>query len=211
MPRSGGRKWGGGGSGRSVSPPPPLRTAAPPRRASPPPRTAPPPRAAPTREVHHHYGKPATTAPAPAAPAQQAPPAVAPKAPGLMAQMAATAGGVAIGSTVGHVVGHALTSGGGSGSENNNQGTAGGGGVGHVPPPGPANYQQYPSGGNPAFIDDRMERAPVDDGSLAALVQKGPCANLLQDLLDCALRSSSFEGCESQLLGLRECASQNHV
>merc|ERR1712136_584494 len=30
-----------------------------------------------------------------------------------MAQMAATAGGVAIGSTVGHVVGHALTGGGG--------------------------------------------------------------------------------------------------
>jgi len=29
--------------------------------------------------------------------------------PGLMGQMAATAGGVAIGSTVGHVVGHAIT------------------------------------------------------------------------------------------------------
>ncbi|XP_021370399.1 coiled-coil-helix-coiled-coil-helix domain-containing protein 2-like [Mizuhopecten yessoensis] len=36
-----------------------------------------------------------------------------PRQPGMMAQMAATAGGVAIGSTVGHVVGHAITGGGG--------------------------------------------------------------------------------------------------
>ena len=122
----------------------------------------------------------------------------------MMAQMAATAGAVAIGSTVGHVVGHALTSSGKSegSSENNNQ----------APSPAPANHQQYPSsGGGAAFMDDRMERAPVDDGSLAALVQKGPCATLLQDLLDCTLRSTSFEGCESQMMGLRECASQNQI
>jgi len=37
--------------------------------------------------------------------------------PGLMAQMAATAGGVAIGSAVGHTIGHAIT-GGFSGSNN---------------------------------------------------------------------------------------------
>ena len=82
MPRG---RSGGGRSwgGGSRSPPPPAR--APPPRAAPPPPPPPPP-------------PPAAAAPA--------------KAPGLMAQMAATAGGVAIGSTVGHVVGHALTSGG---------------------------------------------------------------------------------------------------
>lgn len=37
--------------------------------------------------------------------------------PGLMAQMAATAGGVAIGSAVGHTVGHALTGAFSGGSE----------------------------------------------------------------------------------------------
>ncbi|KAJ8042950.1 Coiled-coil-helix-coiled-coil-helix domain-containing protein 2 [Holothuria leucospilota] len=38
-----------------------------------------------------------------------------PRQPGLLGQMAATAGGVAIGSTVGHVVGSAITGGGHSG------------------------------------------------------------------------------------------------
>jgi len=149
-----------------------------------------------------------------------------------MKQMAATAGGVAVGSAVGHVVGNALTSGGSSqgSAGNNNQGMAGGGGGyapaqydqypnpggGYAPAPGPdyRQYDQYPNpggGGGGAFVDDRLARAPVDDGSLAVLIQKGPCANLLQNLLNCALGSSSFEGCESQLLGLRECASQNQI
>uniref|UniRef100_A0A0N4Z8X0 CHCH domain-containing protein n=1 Tax=Parastrongyloides trichosuri TaxID=131310 RepID=A0A0N4Z8X0_PARTI len=44
--------------------------------------------------------------------------AAAPKQPGLMAQMAATAGGVAIGSSIGHVVGNMMT--GGSGSSHDN-------------------------------------------------------------------------------------------
>ena len=47
----------------------------------------------------------AKPSPAPAArppPPAAAPPAAAPRAPGLMGQMAATAGGVAIGSVVGH-------------------------------------------------------------------------------------------------------------
>jgi hypothetical protein len=45
---------------------------------------------------------------------------MAPQPPGLLKQMAATAGGVAIGSTVGHVVGHALV-GGGSSSRGDDQ------------------------------------------------------------------------------------------
>lgn len=53
---------------------------------------------------------PAARPPPPPPPAPAA--AAAPQGPGLMGQMMATAGGVAIGSTVGHVVGHALTGGG---------------------------------------------------------------------------------------------------
>lgn len=53
---------------------------------------------------------------APAAPMMAAAPS---QGPGLMGQMAATAGGVAIGSAVGHTIGHGLTSmfGGGGSSE----------------------------------------------------------------------------------------------
>uniref|UniRef100_A0A0R3RJF4 CHCH domain-containing protein n=1 Tax=Elaeophora elaphi TaxID=1147741 RepID=A0A0R3RJF4_9BILA len=55
------------------------------------------------------------TAPSTIPPAQlgMAPPS---HGPGLMGQMAATAGGVAIGSAVGHAVGNMLTGGGGHGS-----------------------------------------------------------------------------------------------
>merc|ERR1711892_957973 len=76
----------------------PARAAAPapapaPAAAAPPPAAhAPPPVA--------HAPPPAAVAPAPAA---------APQQPSMMAQMAATAGGVAIGSTVGHVVGAGIS------------------------------------------------------------------------------------------------------
>lgn len=49
--------------------------------------------------------QPVLVAPGPTAVGQPVPS----QGPGLMAQMAATAGGVAIGSAVGHTVGHALT------------------------------------------------------------------------------------------------------
>ena len=94
---------GRGGRGRSSSPsrssfgPPraPQRAApAPARSAAPPP--APPAAAA----------RPNVPAAAPPTAVGQPMPS---QGPGLMAQMAATAGGVAIGSAVGHTVGHALT------------------------------------------------------------------------------------------------------
>ncbi|EPB72050.1 CHCH domain protein [Ancylostoma ceylanicum] len=78
------------------SPPPTMRSAPAPAPA---PMSSMPTRAAPTPMSAPH--------PTPAAPAQ----------PGLMAQMAATAGGVAIGSAVGHAVGNMLTGGGGHSSE----------------------------------------------------------------------------------------------
>ncbi|CAO1383097.1 unnamed protein product [Diamesa hyperborea] len=80
--------------GRSASPPPAQRRAAP-RAAAPAPRAA-----APTQNA------PAVRAPAAAAPMAAAPAMAAPSAgPGIMGQMVATAGGVAIG----HTMGHALT------------------------------------------------------------------------------------------------------
>ncbi|XP_063624054.1 coiled-coil-helix-coiled-coil-helix domain-containing protein 2 [Cydia splendana] len=80
--------------GRSASPPP-----APQRRAAPAPAPAP------------------SRVPAAAPVSTPAPMAAAPQQPSLFGQMAATAGGVAVGSAVGHVAGSALTgmfSGGGS-------------------------------------------------------------------------------------------------
>uniref|UniRef100_A0A1L8E2Y7 Putative gamma-subunitmethylmalonyl-coa decarboxylase n=1 Tax=Nyssomyia neivai TaxID=330878 RepID=A0A1L8E2Y7_9DIPT len=71
--------------GRSASPPPaPRRAAAPP---------------------------PVQRAPVPAAPPPSAvaAPAAAPQQPSMFQQMAATAGGVAVGSAIGHTVGHAMT------------------------------------------------------------------------------------------------------
>ncbi|XP_059147154.1 coiled-coil-helix-coiled-coil-helix domain-containing protein 10, mitochondrial-like [Physella acuta] len=61
-----------------------------------------------------HAPAPVPAHPPPAAPA---PLAAQPRQPGLFAQMAATAGGVAVGSAVGHVVGAALTGGGGGHSQ----------------------------------------------------------------------------------------------
>lgn len=91
--------------GRSASPPPAQRRqmSTAPSRASPPPaaRAAPPPSA-----VSHPTPSAVSS---PTAGAQQ---------PSMFQQMAATAGGVAIGSAVGHTVGHMLT-GGGGGSGNN--------------------------------------------------------------------------------------------
>merc|ERR1712106_940519 len=76
-----------------------------PRRGSAAPARAPATAAAPPPAPHApplvaHAPPPAAVAPAPAATPQQ---------PSMMAQMAATAGGVAIGSTVGHVVGAGIS------------------------------------------------------------------------------------------------------
>ncbi|XP_065164488.1 coiled-coil-helix-coiled-coil-helix domain-containing protein 10, mitochondrial-like isoform X1 [Atheta coriaria] len=94
MPKRGGGGGGGAMRGGRASPPPrppPVRS---PRPASPPP----PPR-------RQYSSVPAHP---PAAAAAQ------PKQPGLFAQMAATAGGVAVGSAVGHAVGSMMTGSGGS-------------------------------------------------------------------------------------------------
>ncbi|CAL2037889.1 unnamed protein product [Caenorhabditis brenneri] len=89
-------------------------------------RTASPAPSAPVRSAPRPAPTQSSFAPRPAAPAAaphhptpaatpMAPPMGAPsQGPGLMAQMAATAGGVAIGSAVGHAVGGMFTGGGSS-------------------------------------------------------------------------------------------------
>ncbi|KAL8594497.1 hypothetical protein ACOMHN_024942 [Nucella lapillus] len=57
--------------------------------------------------------RPMSTAPAYAPPAPAPVAAAAPKQPGLFAQMATTAAGVAVGSAVGHTIGAAMMGGGG--------------------------------------------------------------------------------------------------
>ncbi|MFH4984680.1 hypothetical protein AB6A40_011389 [Gnathostoma spinigerum] len=93
---------------RSASP----RASPPVRRMSPPPtvgRAAPPPTSAPSLT--------SSRSSIPSRGVSSPPPTVGSpsQGPGLMAQMAATAGGVAIGSAVGHAVGNMMT---GSGSSN---------------------------------------------------------------------------------------------
>ncbi|KAK6341935.1 hypothetical protein TWF730_001419 [Orbilia blumenaviensis] len=70
-------------------------------------------RAAPPRPAVQQQTRPASTMAAPPAQTHAAPPATAAQAPsqspGLFGQMASTAAGVAVGSTVGHVLGAGIT------------------------------------------------------------------------------------------------------
>ncbi|KAK7041435.1 hypothetical protein VNI00_009301 [Paramarasmius palmivorus] len=87
-------------------------------RSSAPARSAPAPAPAQTRSAHT-AAAPAHAAPAhnPAAAHAPAPPAAATQTrePGMLAQMAATAGSVAVGSTIGHGISHMLFGSGGGG------------------------------------------------------------------------------------------------
>ncbi|XP_076029409.1 coiled-coil-helix-coiled-coil-helix domain-containing protein 2-like [Oratosquilla oratoria] len=150
---------------------------APPRAAPPPP---PPPRPAP----------PPPPAAAPAPP----PAAAAPKQPGLFAQMAATAGGVAIGSTVGHVVGHALT---GGGSSSQPQAAPA-----QAAPAQPAQAEGYPQyqGYAPAPPQQYASQGPSEP--------TGPCAWEVKQFLQCAQTQSDISVCEGFNEALRQCKAR---
>ncbi|XP_058445436.1 coiled-coil-helix-coiled-coil-helix domain-containing protein 2 [Malaya genurostris] len=150
--------------GRSASPPPAQRRSAPVAAA--------PPRPAPSQPMVQHAPPAAVGAPM-AAPSQ---------GPGLMAQMAATAGGVAIGSAVGHTVGHALT-GMFSGSDSKEAAP-----VGQAPP-----AQQY---------------APAPTGEAN---NSGPCAWEIKQFLSCAQGQADLTLCEGFNEALRQCKMQNHM
>ncbi|VVC87723.1 unnamed protein product [Leptidea sinapis] len=134
--------------GRSASPPPA------PRRAAPPPSNV-PARAPPSA--------PATTA------------AAQPQQPSMFGQMAATAGGVAVGSAVGHVAGSALTglfSGGGSSEPAQQQAAQ----------PPQATYNQY------------QNQQP-----------QGPCAWEIKQFIECAQQQHDLSLCEGFNEALRQC------
>ncbi|KAF7990389.1 hypothetical protein HCN44_000194 [Aphidius gifuensis] len=82
---------------------PPARTVRPTRVSSPQPSRAASARATPSARAAPAQAAP-TKAPAAPAPASASAPMMAPQQPGIMGQMMATAGGVAIGHTIGHAV-----------------------------------------------------------------------------------------------------------
>merc|ERR1711972_517797 len=104
-----------------------------------------------------------------------------------MGQMAATAGGVAIGSTVGHVVGHALTGGGGSNQQQQQYPNQYG-----APP------QQY--GGPP----QQYAPPPQQYGGYPQ-AEQSPCSWELKQYADCAQAQSDVGLCEGYLEVLKEC------
>lgn len=145
------------------------------RSASPPP--------APRRAVSSSSNLPAHTAAPPSAPATVAPVAAAPQQPSLFKQMAATAGGVAVGSAIGHTVGAAVTglmSGGGSNQEVAPQAAA------------PVATQQSAVGAQP--------NEPT-----------GPCAWEIKQFLQCAQNQSDLSLCEGFNEALRQCKTQHSV
>lgn len=115
-------------------------------------------------------------APAPAAVAQ-------PAQPSMFQQMAATAGGVAVGSAIGHTVGAAVTgmfSGGGSSEQ-------------------PAQAQQ-------AAPAPTQQYQPIQGNE-----PQGPCAWEIKQFLQCAQGQADLSLCEGFNEALRQCKVQHHV
>merc|ERR1711879_908774 len=132
---------------------------------------------------------PPAQVPAHAPPAAPAPMMAQPQQPSLFKQMAATAGGVAVGSAVGHVAGSAITgmmSGGGSSSEPQQQ------------QPPPQQYQQQPYGGPGGY-----QQQPEQQG--------GACAWEIKQFVQCAQNQSDLTLCEGFNEALRQCKQQNQM
>jgi len=153
--------------GRAASPPPARRAPAPaPRAAAPPPRPAAP-----------------SQVPAHAPPAAPMMGGAAPQQPSMMKQMAVTAGGVAVGSAIGHVAGNALTgmfSGGSSSQE----------------PAAAAPQQQQPYAAQQPYGQQQPE-------------QGGACAWEVKNFIQCAQQQSDISLCEGFNEALRQCKQYN--
>lgn len=145
-------------------------------------------RSAPAPAPSHNVPARAAAPPPPPAPVQAAPSAVgAPQQPSMFQQMAATAGGVAVGSAVGHVVGQGLT-GLFSGSGDKEAAPAA------AAPAAPAAQQQY-YGGSAAQPNE----------------PKGPCSWEISQFLQCAQGQSDLTLCEGFNEALRQCKTQHHL
>jgi len=153
----------------------PIRRPAPEMRRAP---SSPPPRPA------------ASSVPA-AAPAAQvaAPAAPASQGPGLMGQMAATAGGVAIGNVVGHGLTSAIFGGGSSSSSEPAQQAP--------PPPAPQSYGAPP----PMQTYDAGYPHPPPQGGQSNNV----CGYELDQFLQCAQNSADITFCQGLSEALKQC------
>ncbi|XP_032226545.2 coiled-coil-helix-coiled-coil-helix domain-containing protein 2 [Nematostella vectensis] len=105
-----------------------------------------------------------------------------PKQPGLFGQMASTAAGVAIGSTVGHVIGGALVGGGGHGSED-------------------AAQQQQ--------VSPYQQQAAPYQPQMSQGQQQNPCQYELQQFVECAQNNSDMNMCQGFNEALRQCKLYN--
>jgi len=136
-------------------------------------RSSPSPSRRPMAPAPARSSVPARQAPPPSQP--MAAPAAAPQGPGLMGQMAATAGGVAIGSTVGHVIGHALVGGGGRGSDETQDAAA-----------APVHQQQQQQQGEACLFEMRQFLQCAQNQSDLAL-----CEGFNEALRQCRERASA--------------------
>ena len=103
--------------------------------------------------------------------------------------MAATAGGVAVGSAVGHVAGSALTGmfSGGSSSE-------------AAPPPAAAPAPAYAPPPQPIYGQQTQPNEPT-----------GPCAWEIKQFIQCAQGQSDITLCEGFNEALRQCKQSNAI
>ncbi|KAJ9598188.1 hypothetical protein L9F63_011126 [Diploptera punctata] len=148
-------------------------------------RNSPPPRAPPARSSARSsstYSQPPAVQHAPPTSAPTVTQAAQPQQPGLFKQMAATAGGVAVGSAVPIIrvtqMGHALT------------GMFGGGGSGSEVENAPSQQQQQ----YPAQYHNQD--------------QNGPCAYEIKQFLQCAEGQSDLTLCEGFNEAIRQCKRQ---
>lgn len=110
-----------------------------------------------------------------------------------MKQMAVTAGGVAIGSTVGHVVGSALTGGLGGGSSEPAPAAQA-----PPPPPQPMYAAQPPP--------QQYAPPPAQPNE-----PTGPCAWEIKQFIQCAQGQADLTLCEGFNEALRQCKSSNMI
>jgi len=117
-----------------------------------------------------------------------------PQQPSLFKQMAATAGGVAVGSAVGHVAGAAITG-----------AMSGGGGSGGQAEAAPAAapQQAYPQQQMPYGGPGGMQQQPQEP--------QGPCAWEIKQFIQCAQGQSDLTLCEGFNEALRQCKMSNGI
>merc|ERR1719433_1610696 len=116
-----------------------------------------------------------------APPAAPAPMMAQPQQPSMFKQMAATAGGVAVGSAVGHVVGSALTG-----------GMGGGGG-----------HQEHQD------LQPQQQQQPVYAQQAQPQEPQGACAWEIKSFIQCAQQQSDLSLCEGFNEALRQCKQSN--